>query len=120
MRALMGVIRDRHNTYYALKTGPAKPKGDCEQQSRLSWRTARPRRQTWSGRWALRTSARPTSAPSRCWRSWPHYRIWRIDLRTASRKARLRSPSDANDRRAVPRAAALLPWLRLILHHGRS
>lgn len=23
----MGVIKDRHNTYYALKTVPAKPKG---------------------------------------------------------------------------------------------
>src|SRR4051812_21612830 len=27
MRVLMGVIKDRHNTYYALKTVPAKPKG---------------------------------------------------------------------------------------------
>lgn len=27
MRVLMGVIKDRHNTYYASKTVPAKPKG---------------------------------------------------------------------------------------------
>ncbi|MGY3546501.1 hypothetical protein ACVWZ4_001893 [Bradyrhizobium sp. USDA 4472] len=27
MRVLMGVIEDRHNTYYALKTVPAKPMG---------------------------------------------------------------------------------------------
>jgi hypothetical protein len=27
MRVLMGVTKDRHNTYYALKTVPSKPKG---------------------------------------------------------------------------------------------